>query len=68
MFKSKISDKFLLLACFSDKFEKIENNETYNVYHLILESDDKKEQFGIYANNGILTESMNEEFYLKGGK
>ena len=65
-FKYKISDKHLLLACFSDKFEKIENNEFYNVYHLILESDDKTEQFGIYANNGILSESMKEEYYLNG--
>jgi hypothetical protein len=63
-FKFKISDKQLLLACFSDKFEKIENNELYNVYHLILESDGKTDHFGIYANNGILTESMKEEYYL----
>jgi hypothetical protein len=66
LFKSNISDKHLLLACFSDKFEKIENNELYNVYHLVLESEDKSEQFGIYANNGILTESMKEEYYLNG--
>ena len=65
-FKTNISDKHLLLACFSDKFEKIENNELYNVYHLVLESKDKSEQFGIYANNGILTESMKEEYYLNG--
>jgi hypothetical protein len=64
-FKTKISDKYLALACFSDEFEKIENNELYNVYHLILENNNKTEQFGIYANDGILTETMTENYYLK---
>ena len=56
-----IDDKYLLLACITD-FEKLDNNNEYEVYHLILENDDINKQYGIYAN-GILTESMSEKCY-----
>lgn len=57
----KIEDKYLLLACVSN-FEKIENNEVYELFHIVLENDDVQKQYGIYAN-GILTESMSEKVF-----
>jgi len=56
-----IDDKYLLLACISD-YEKLNDNNIYELYHLILENDDINKQYGIYAN-GVLTESMNEKCY-----
>lgn len=52
----KIDNKYLILACVSDKFEKIRDNKMYEYYHLSLESNIKNKRYGIYAN-GILTET-----------
>jgi len=54
--KIKIDDKYLILACVSDKFEQIKDNKLYEYYHLSLESDIKNKRYGIYAN-GVLTET-----------
>jgi hypothetical protein len=62
-FSSSIHDKKLLLACSSDKFEKITNNEQYVLYHLVLESDDVNKQYGIYLRNDILSESCSESAF-----
>jgi Hint domain len=56
-----IDDKYLLLACVSE-FEKITDDENYELYHIVLENDDKNKQYGIYVN-GILSESMSENCY-----
>jgi len=54
----KIDDKYLLLAGLSDKFEKICDNNNYEVFHIVCEDDgDENKQYGIYAN-GILAESI----------
>jgi hypothetical protein len=60
----KIDDKYLLLAFIDENAEKIDDEEEYNVYHLALENEDKNGKYGIYAN-GILTESMSLDCYLK---
>jgi hypothetical protein len=63
----KIDDKYLLLACTSDKFEKIQNNDTYTYYHFTLENDgDDDNRYGIWAN-GILTETPSKNQYMKYG-
>ena len=36
--KKRIEDKKLLLACSSDKFEKIDDDQEYELYHFSLES------------------------------
>ena len=65
-FNQTIEDKKLLLACSSDKFEKIDDyREEYHLYHFSLESDDPKEHFGVYITDGILSESCPEETLLK---
>ena len=51
-----IDDKFLLLAGRSSLFKQIAEQKIFTYYHLILESNDDDERFGVYAN-GILTET-----------
>jgi hypothetical protein len=59
--KQTIDGKHLLLACVSDQFAPMPDNEVYTYYHLLLENNnDEEERFWIYAN-GILTETPNEK-------
>ena len=59
--KLTIDNKHLLLACCSEKFSPMQDNELYTYYHLLLENNnDKEKRFGIWAN-GILTETPNEK-------
>jgi hypothetical protein len=61
----KIDDKYLLLSCVSKDFEKIQDKEIYTYYHFALEHNkNKDEQFGIWAN-GILTETMSVNKFLR---
>jgi hypothetical protein len=60
----KIQDKYLLLACDSDLFEPMIDNELYNVYHIVLESNNNNKNYGIYAN-GILSESTSLKNFIK---
>jgi hypothetical protein len=63
----KIDDKYLLLACVSDKFEKIQNNDRYTYYHFTLENDgDDDRRFGVWAN-GILTETPSKNQFTEYG-
>jgi hypothetical protein len=59
-FEKNIEDKKLLLACSSDKFEKIEDNLQYDLFHLVLEDEDIHKHYGIYITDGILSESCPE--------
>ena len=60
--KYMIQDKYLLLACDSNLFEKVIDDNIYTVYHIVLESEDDKKQYGIYAND-ILSESTSLVHY-----
>ena len=63
-FSSNILDKKLLLACFSDKFKLLDDNKSiHKLYHLVLENEDVNGQYGIYVNDGILTESCDESHF-----
>lgn len=64
-FSQTIEDKKLLLACSSDKFEKIDDDQEYHLYHFSLESDEPKAHFGVYITDGILSESCSEEALLR---
>lgn len=60
----KIEDKFLLMAFVSSDFEIINDDNEYELFHVILENDsDDKQQFGIWAN-GILSESMSYHTFV----
>jgi hypothetical protein len=61
----KIDDKYLLLSCVSKDFKKIQDKEIYTYYHFALEHNkNKDEQFGVWAN-GILTETMSVNKFLR---
>jgi hypothetical protein len=66
-FASKIEDKHLLLACYSDLFKQVEiDNEIVEMWHLCLENEDLNGHYGIWANN-MLTESTSiNNFKIKG--
>jgi len=64
-FKQNIEDKKLVLACSSEKFEKIEDDLEYELWHFALENDDINKHYGVYINNGILSESCSEEVILQ---
>ena len=63
----KIKDKFACLTCFYPNAVKIENNQVYTIFHIVLESDSIHEQYGIYASekDSILIETMSIDWYEK---
>jgi hypothetical protein len=59
-----IEDKKVLPACASNKFEKITDNFEFELWHFVLENDDESKNYGIYINDGILSESCSEKAFL----
>jgi len=59
IYNAKIEDKYKLLAYHDERFEEIMMNSTFEIYHIVLENDDKNFNYGIYAN-GVLAESTDE--------
>lgn len=59
----KIDDKYCLLACDCATAERIVDNKFYNVYHLVLKGEQKR--YGIYVNNGVLSETTTKEHFIK---
>ena len=57
-YKITLEDKYKLIAYFNTDFEEVIDNSVSNIYHIVLENENKTENYGIYAN-GILTESFN---------
>jgi hypothetical protein len=60
-----IDDKVVLPACASDKFEKIVSESNYELWHFALENEDINENYGVYINDGILSESCSEAIINK---
>lgn len=58
------NDKCNLVICNSNNTVNNSNSLSYNVYHLVLESDKYDEQFAIWAN-GILSETLTIECYKR---
>ena len=59
-----IHDKYKLIAYYNENFEEVNDNKVYNIYHLLLESDNMFTNYAIYAN-GILAESADEYSFLR---
>ena len=57
--RSKIEDKYKLISYYDNTFTEVRQNINVNIYHLVLESDRKNRNYGIWAN-GVLTESIDE--------
>jgi len=58
-----IDDKKVLPACASDKFEKVIDDKDFELWHFVLENDDINKCYGIYINDGILSESCSEDCF-----
>jgi sugar lactone lactonase YvrE len=58
-YKITLEDKYKLIAYFNTDFEEVTDNSICNIYHIVLENENKYENYGIYAN-GILAESTCE--------
>ena len=63
--KNKIEDKYLKLCCDDERFIKINSNDEFTVFHLVLEGDEK--QYGIYVNEGLLSETTTENNFHNQG-
>jgi photosystem II stability/assembly factor-like uncharacterized protein len=59
-----IDDKKIILPCDSKLFEAINDNNIYETYHLVLESENNEKGYGIYAENDLLTESTSKKHFL----
>ena len=55
-YKFTIEDKYKLIAYFNLDFEEVNDNSVCNIYHIVLENENKYDNYGIYAN-GVLAES-----------
>jgi sugar lactone lactonase YvrE len=58
-YKMELDDKYKLIAYFDDRFEEINDEGVFNIYHIVLENANKYDNYGIWAN-GILAESTCE--------
>lgn len=60
-----IDNKYLLLCCVSDNFEKIYELKEYTCYQFILENDgDNDTRYGVWAN-GLLVETSSKNFFIE---
>jgi len=62
-FKDTIDDKKLLLSCISDKFEKLNIEKNVKLYHIVLENSNEEKHYGIYVNDGILSETISKKTF-----
>jgi len=58
-YKITLFDKYKLIAYYDLNFEECDDERVHNIYHIILENENKFGSYGIYAN-GLLVESTDE--------
>ena len=59
---SMIDGKYMVLACLSDKFEKVMTKEKFQIYHFALENDgDENKRYLVWANQ-VLTETPSKAY------
>jgi surface protein len=49
--------KYRLIACVDERAEPYEEEGVFNIWHLALDNDDIKMNYGVYANGGLLVET-----------
>jgi hypothetical protein len=59
--------KYRVFACVHPKAELWNDEKEYEIFDIVLENDNPNKNYGIWVN-GILTESMDEEFFLNQSK
>jgi hypothetical protein len=55
--------KYRVFACVHPKAELWNDEKKHDIFDIVLENEDPKKNYGIWVN-GILTESMDEEYFL----
>jgi len=60
----RAEDKKLLEAMHSEAFEPLKQNGLFTLYHIVLDSEDKDKNIGIYAD-GVLSESTTLQSFLE---
>jgi hypothetical protein len=56
--------KYRLMACVDDRAEPWNSEGKYTIYHIALENNDEKMNYGVYVNGGLLVETCSIN-YLK---
>ena len=57
-------NKYRLIACIDERTEPWSKEGEFTIWHVALENEDKRMNYGIYANGGLLVESCSLN-YLK---
>lgn len=60
----KIDDKFLLMAFADEKYQRVYDNNVWDLYQIVLEHEDNSGRYGIYAN-GLLSETMSNKTFMR---
>ena len=50
-------DKYRLMAIYDERADTYEEEGLFNIWHLALEHDDERMNYGVYANGGLLVET-----------
>ena len=58
-YKITMFNKYKLIAYYNLDFEEVNDNALFNIYHLVIENDNKYGSYGVFAN-GILAETTDE--------
>jgi hypothetical protein len=54
--------KYRLMACVDERAEPWNSEGEYTIWHFALENNDKKMNYGVYANGGLLVETCSINF------
>jgi hypothetical protein len=57
-------NKYRLMTCIDDRAEPYDCEGLYNIWHLALDHDDERMNYGIYANGGLLVETTSKRMLL----
>jgi len=64
MGKIYVTDKkYRLMASVDERAEPWNSEGTYTIWHLALENDDERMNYGIYANGGLLVETCSLNYF-----
>ena len=58
--------KYRLIACVDERAEPLTSEGVFPIWHLALENENEKMNYGIYVNGGLLVESCSL-YTLKNG-
>jgi hypothetical protein len=66
MGKIYVTDKkYRLIASVDERAEPWNSEGTYTIWHLALQNDDERMNYGIYANGGLLVETCSLNYFKK---